>query len=672
MKSKVRIYKILDETPSIYVETNEMPTPFDLELYLDTTLVDSVCDKNTHHVFSVTKPGVYSVAAKHRESPPLNSNSLSFFNADFQPGVSFKSLVDIGAAQFSANEPELDFTNEYHVEIKTRQDKAKDIKRILDSTFELNSFQKIEFNLNSFQTTHSIHNYEYYRTSKPLSKEDALDACRKLEDINGVVYCSIVPVTDNVLPPELNTKEKSKKVINGSPDTPDFSGLQGYLDEPHGMNIRNVWSSGYSGESAVIRHLDFGIYKNHEDFQGGNITVINSRNETNDCNHGTASTGCIAAAKNGFGVTGIAHSSSFYFYDTGDKDKILEQSNPGDIVSMNIQFSSNNVLIPAIGIKSWWDTIRNLTEKGAIVIIAAGNSGADLSDTSICPDYGDSGAMLVGACSSSTGRKLSFSNYGHYSSLINSWGENVITTGYSSLQDLPGHDRDYTNTYAGTSSATPLCSGALALLQSYAKKHGVILTAKSMKKLLSESSYTEGADDLIGKRPNIEQLLTRIDNLALSPINQKNPFPVSSSYINHNAFFSSDSDSEVRINFDYKFSDIKNAGIVTYYDSEGPTNLEWFSYGYSHVKIPVSDMNDQTSIIYMRVSKVISGYHFTMNSSADMKDLSPGKFDLVLKFMTEDNKHLLKNKYKGILPLYIKSSNFKDYNLPVRLNIFVG
>ncbi len=671
MSSQIKIYKIFNKSPSIYVEIIDSSDPVDLELYLDSNLIEAVCNKNSHHVFELINPGVYSVVAKPHDSLQLNSNSLHFFMENFQPNVLFKTLEENRVMKFSVDEPEIDDIDEFYIEIKVTKDRAKTVERALKENMGLNIFQEKMLNFNSFQDNHSIHNYKYYKTSNTLRKEDANNIYQKTRGIDGIVYCSIVPVTDTLLPTKLNTIEKSKNNLGRISDTPDFSGLQRYLDDPHGMNVRNAWSNGYSGELVAIRHLDFGIYKNHEDFQDGNITVVNSRDETKDCNHGTASTGCIAAGNNGFGVTGIAHSSSFYFYDTGDKDKILEQASPGDIVSMNIQWQSNGIYIPAIAIKSWWDMIYNLTEKGAIVIVAAGNSGIDLSDTSICPDYGDSGAMLVGACTSSTGRRLSFSNYGHYSSLVNSWGEHVTTTGYSSLQDLPGNDRNYTNTYNGTSSATPLCSGALALLQSYAKKQGLILTTKSMKQLLNQSDYNEGADDLIGKRPNIEQLFTCIDNIILSPINQENPFPVSSNYINHNAFFSFNSDSEVKINFDYRFSDIKNAGVATYYNSEGPVELEWYSYGYSYVKIPVSDEEGRVNVIYMRVSKIINTSVLTMNSAADIQGQSPGQFDLALKFMAEDNKYLPKNKYKGILPLYIKSWSSKDYNLPVRLNIFI-
>ncbi|WP_345994340.1 S8/S53 family peptidase [Sodalis praecaptivus] len=65
--------------------------------------------------------------------------------------------------------------------------------------------------------------------------------------------------------------------------------------------------------------------------------MVHSRSETEDCNHGTASTGCIAAAKKDFGVTGIAYGSDYYFYDTGDLDLIVRDAIPGDIVSLDIQ-----------------------------------------------------------------------------------------------------------------------------------------------------------------------------------------------------------------------------------------------------------------------------------------------------------------------------------------------
>lgn len=155
--------------------------------------------------------------------------------------------------------------------------------------------------------------------------------------------------------------------------------------------------------------------------------------------------------------------------------------------------------------------------------MAAGNGYSNLSDTAFCPDYGDSGGILVGACNSADGRRLSFSNYGHYTFTINSWGQNVTTAGYGRLQDKPGYNRDYTHTYSGTSSATPLCAGALALLQSHAKRRGILLTPETMKLVLKNSNYTEGEVDGIGKRPNVEQLIGVIDHMFFPGPGNNNP-----------------------------------------------------------------------------------------------------------------------------------------------------
>nr|WP_249324654.1 S8 family serine peptidase [Enterobacter mori] len=287
------------------------------------------------------------------------------------------------------------------------------------------------------------------------------------------------------------------------------------------MNIRAVWDRGEDGTFATVRHLDFGVYRNHEDL-AGNITVVSSRDETKNCDHGTASTGCIAAAKNGRGVTGIAHGCQFYFYDTGNMDWIVRDAQPGDIVSLDIQLLANGQYIPVTGSKSWWDKINTLVSNGVVVILAAGNGGLDLgSSSSAFADNGDNGSMLVGACNHKDGRRSYFSNYNHATSLINAWGDwSVTTTGYGTLQKLPGNERNYTNNYAGTSSATPLCAGALALIQSYAKRHyGVFLNSLEMRELIINTGSREGQGDGIGYRPNVLAATQYLDAMMA----RKNP-----------------------------------------------------------------------------------------------------------------------------------------------------
>lgn len=214
-------------------------------------------------------------------------------------------------------------------------------------------------------------------------------------------------------------------------------------------------------------------------------------------------------------MTGIAYDCQYYFYDTGDLDILTKHVAPGDIVSLDIQFKINEKLLPATAIRSWWERIKIMVDKGAVVILAAGNGGLDLNLPGVMADYGDSGSMLVGACNHLSGTRAYFSNYNQKTSLINSWGDwSVTTTGYSSLQKLPGNNRNYSKDYSGTSSATPLCSGALALIQDYAKQNEIVLSAWGMREIIKKSTYTEGVDYGIGYRPNVDDLLAEIDKLS--------------------------------------------------------------------------------------------------------------------------------------------------------------
>lgn len=361
------------------------------------------------------------------------------------------------------------------------------------------------------------HFADFYRIDARLTRENLLRVAEELESLPYVIYCSVTPDTTGLRPPEDPPRAETSLLersaaLAPSASTPDFSGYQGYLEPGKGMNVHDAWKAGHSGRGVTVRHLDFGVYKQHEDL--GNISVVNSRKEEEDCNHGTASTGCIAATRNAFGVTGIAHDCSFFFYDTGDMDRIVADAGPGDIIGLDIQFEVDKQLIPVIDNKSWWDKINTLHESGATVVVAAANGGLDLGG-GIIRDYGDSGSLLAGACNHNDGRRASFSNYGHYTSFVNSWGDwSVATTGYSDLQESPDHTRSYTKSYSGTSSATPLSVGALAVLQGYAiSTYNKVLTSDQWRKILENTGYKEAEDDSIGWRPNVYAALPAIDAL---------------------------------------------------------------------------------------------------------------------------------------------------------------
>lgn len=331
--------------------------------------------------------------------------------------------------------------------------------------------------------------------------------------------------------------------------TPDYEALQTYLDEPgprwQGLNIRNAWAGQVTGRGARIHFSDGGLFANHEALRGNpNLKIVTSQ-PNSDPDHGTASVGVILAMRNGSGVSGISHDSELYLHDNRASSAsgasqtlkdLLRMVEPGDIVGINRQTANSQVLgtfLPSLHDLLWWDVCKQLANRGAVVLNAASNGtyqgvadkgtvqgyGVDLANWRYFNDHGDAGTIVVGACHSWDGKPHQYSNYHYRHGMLNAWGDSVTTLGYGRLQDKSGHDRDYTDTYGGTSSATPLVAGALSLIQSYAiERHHLYLNGEQMHLLVSASGYADATlpdTDVLpmGRRPNVHGALVMLDRL---------------------------------------------------------------------------------------------------------------------------------------------------------------
>ncbi|MFP3403221.1 S8 family serine peptidase [Pseudomonas sp. SIMBA_065] len=331
--------------------------------------------------------------------------------------------------------------------------------------------------------------------------------------------------------------------------TPDFEALQRYLNEPDssakGLNIRNAWQAGVQGRGVRVHFSDGGLYANHEDLRGNPRLKVIPPTVDSEPDHGTASVGVLLAHDNGLGMTGICHAAELFLYDNRAYDargysqtlkKLLAYARAGDIVGVNRQTANVNVLgtfLPSLHDRTWWDVTRSLTERGVVVLNAACNGtsvsdhnarttqgyGVDLEQWRYFDDHGEADAILVGACHSWDGKPHQYSNYNYRYRMLNGWGDSVATLGYGALQDKNGHDRDYTSTYGGTSSATPMVTGALALIQSYAiEQHHLYLNANQMHLLVMQSGYKDAtlpdASRLpMGARPNVLGALVLLDQI---------------------------------------------------------------------------------------------------------------------------------------------------------------
>lgn len=359
------------------------------------------------------------------------------------------------------------------------------------------------------------------------------------------------PSAINDMPPDAN---------DAPPATPNFQANQVYLGaSPAG--IEALWAHGQpGGKGNNVRVIDIeGAWRfSHEDLmqvQGGVVGGTQST-DIGWRNHGTAVIGVFGGDENTFGVTGISPQSNtraISIFGTGQSSsKAIRDAadllSAGDIILIELHrpgprhnFASRADQLGYIAVEWWeddWAAIRYATNKGVIVVEAAGNGGEDF-DSAI---YGvrpagfpaawtnpfnrsnrDSGAILVGAGAPPPGThgrdhgpdrsRLGFSNFGA-SVDVQGWGREVTTAGYGDLQGGANEDLWYTDQFSGTSSASPVVVGAVACTQGNRKARSLaVYTPAQMRGRFRStgSPQTDGpgrpATQRIGNRPNLRQLI---------------------------------------------------------------------------------------------------------------------------------------------------------------------
>ncbi|MEF2232105.1 MAG: S8 family serine peptidase [Pseudodesulfovibrio sp.] len=250
-------------------------------------------------------------------------------------------------------------------------------------------------------------------------------------------------------------------------------GEQWYIKNTSGgvdLNVTKAWEE-FTGEGIRVAVCDDGVDYNHPDLQA-NYLSGDGYNETagttdgypdDGQNHGTAVAGFIAAAKNDYGIQGVAYEAKIASFVEGDADGAL-----GRVLLRQTSFdiSQNSwTMAPFSNDMSLTEAVETLARNGrsgpGTVVVFAGSNERESGIMSTYYNTNNSPhALAVGAVDSS-GKYAEFSCAGP-NLLVTAPGEDVISTDRT---PPAGEDPDsYFHTGSGTSYSSPMVSGVVALM----------------------------------------------------------------------------------------------------------------------------------------------------------------------------------------------------------------
>lgn len=267
------------------------------------------------------------------------------------------------------------------------------------------------------------------------------------------------------------------------------------------LNVVNVWDD-YTGRGVRIGVLDDGIERTHPDLIGNfdsypaldpayNYELDGTPDLTNpETGHGMSVAGIIAARRNGSGVVGVAYDASVTSYNIFSSRALQDNAIFLDYMRRQAAFdissnswvynnpfvdNPNSTLFSGYFAQSSQAIALAATQGrnglGTVWVFAGGNN----RQQGISSNYSNttnSRHTIAVAAVDSKGRFASFSSWGS-NLLVSAFGAHSIVTtditgnsGYNfSSNPTPDLlDTNYTRTFGGTSSATPMVSGVVALM----------------------------------------------------------------------------------------------------------------------------------------------------------------------------------------------------------------
>ncbi|MFY9608208.1 MAG: S8 family serine peptidase [Blastocatellia bacterium] len=370
----------------------------------------------------------------------------------------------------------------------------------------------------------------------PKNSRDAAKIAKELDRKEAVWKAYVAPRPVPAMP------------AGDAPGSRNFEPAQGYLyAPPNGIGAAEVWSlAGAKGKGITICDIEGNWNRKHEDLPSG-IQLIGGAviDDLGWRNHGTAVLGEMISIPNNKGTVGISHQAKAVvhsavvggvFNTAAAINNATSVLKAGDAILIELQATGPNGKFVAM--QFWGDIFSAIvaaTAKGITVVEAAGNgdenfelaifngtglqkdSGAIVVGAGVPPanhvDFDGFGAALPSYASLGVPRsRIFFSNYGKIVN-VQGWGWHVTTLGYGDAQGGASENSWYTLRFSGTSSASPIITGAVACLQGRAKaKNGSPLTPENVRKIL----MTTGTPQEPGPGVPLTQHIGPLPNLPLA------------------------------------------------------------------------------------------------------------------------------------------------------------
>lgn len=247
------------------------------------------------------------------------------------------------------------------------------------------------------------------------------------------------------------------------------------------------------GEGIKVAVLDTGIDPNHPDLKpnikkGINFTTSNPNDFVDRQGHGSHCAGIIAACDNLVGVVGVAPRAELYIAKvlgddgTGSIDAIIKGIDWA--IAQQVDVISMSLGCPADPGAAFHNAFKRAKDAGIVVVAASGNENTHVGWPATYEE-----TIAVGAISQSFER-AGFSNFGSELDVA-APGVDIYSTykngGYAKL--------------SGTSMATPMVAGVVALVQGFLRKSGKKATPDQIMQAIKLGSVDlgpAGDDDNFG------------------------------------------------------------------------------------------------------------------------------------------------------------------------------